>query len=535
MTGTAIAAAFSVATAVAVLTATWAWRGRRRIRTAGSLTAALTAIGLWTASDGLARLAASPAVEAVLHVVQYTAINAAMAALVCVAWSVAEPTWRPTRTTVTRFAAAPAVILALVATNPWHRAFLVPSGPDAASAWEFGPLFWVHAAYCYGLFLVGLGRLARAWWRASWVFRKPIGFSILATLLPVPLNVVALSLPADLRGVDGTPFFFLVTALLFAYVIARQARRRVVPLARSQIVEALEDAVLVLDHCGRLVDANPAADTLLRRLEPALPAGVLGLPAEAVLTDPRLRTLAAGEGQQTLEAAEGLHLDVRCRLQQDSRGAVLARVVTARDVSESVVADRRLREQLSTIQALQERLSEDAIRDALTGLHNRRHLMSVLETTLAERRPVALVILDVDHFKSVNDTHGHQTGDEVLCAVAQSLRAGTRDGDTVARYGGEEFVVLLDAADRDTALRRAEELRAGCSTRPVPVPLPCRSPESGSLPGATGHGISITVTLSAGVGVFPADGADARSLIAAADAALYAAKAGGRDRLVLAG
>ena len=159
-----------------------------------------------------------------------------------------------------------------------------------------------------------------------------------------------------------------------------------------------------------------------------------------------------------------------------------------------------------------ERLS---VTDQLTGLYNRRRLMETLDTE-AERSqrgagPFSVLMVDVDHFKKYNDTHGHQAGDEVLTRVAGVLREVTRQVDCAARYGGEEFLVLLPQTAIEGATEVAERLRTRVSATAV-------NEES--------------VTVSVGVAEFPKNGDTAQSVIAAADAALYRAKADGRDRVV---
>ncbi|MBI4184049.1 MAG: diguanylate cyclase [Proteobacteria bacterium] len=164
-----------------------------------------------------------------------------------------------------------------------------------------------------------------------------------------------------------------------------------------------------------------------------------------------------------------------------------------------------------------------ALRDPLTGLLNRRGF----EARLAEEvgrcrrygRPLSLAMLDLDHFKKVNDTYGHPVGDEVLAAVAARLTAGMRGNDIAARYGGEEFIVLLPETTAEAALTVAERLRRRLAETPV----------------ATAAGRALPVTVSIGVAAFPGVGEGAEALIAAADRALYAAKEAGRNRVVRAG
>lgn len=156
-----------------------------------------------------------------------------------------------------------------------------------------------------------------------------------------------------------------------------------------------------------------------------------------------------------------------------------------------------------------ERLANE---DGLTGLANHRVFEEVLAREAARSRrshePLGLIIFDIDHFKRVNDTYGHQAGNDVLRRVARVLAAGARDIDLVARYGGEEFTVILPNCSLDDAVGVAERMRSALSGDP-------------QLAG---------ITLSAGVASMPANAADEEALIAAADEAMYTSKRSGRDR-----
>jgi diguanylate cyclase (GGDEF)-like protein len=153
--------------------------------------------------------------------------------------------------------------------------------------------------------------------------------------------------------------------------------------------------------------------------------------------------------------------------------------------------------------------------DALTELPNRRAFDRALAR--ASRGPLALVALDIDHFKQVNDTLGHSAGDAALRHLARVLREGLRDGDVAARIGGEEFEVLLPGGDLRLGLEVAERLRAQVEARPFLV-----------------EGTELRLTLSCGVAAFPDPVASADNLVKMADAALYQAKREGRNRVVAA-
>jgi diguanylate cyclase (GGDEF)-like protein len=167
-------------------------------------------------------------------------------------------------------------------------------------------------------------------------------------------------------------------------------------------------------------------------------------------------------------------------------------------------------------------LRQLSIRDPLTGLFNRRYMEETLdlEISRAERKEhsIGVIMLDIDHFKTFNDRFGHAAGDELLQSLGQLIRANLRGGDVACRYGGEEFVLIMPEASEAAAARRAEDLRSMVHAMEV------RHLDTVLGP----------VSLSLGVGLFPDHGRTRDSLLAAADGALYKAKQGGRDRVVVA-
>jgi diguanylate cyclase (GGDEF)-like protein len=171
---------------------------------------------------------------------------------------------------------------------------------------------------------------------------------------------------------------------------------------------------------------------------------------------------------------------------------------------------------------LREVLRRQSTVDELTGLYNRRYFDETLRRELfrAERKRAALavVMIDLDHFKRMNDTYGHEAGDVVLRAVGACLRDSVRRSDVACRYGGEELVLVLPECDGAAAARCAESIRAAIAA------LTLRHDDE-LLPQATA---------SFGVAVWPAHGDDAPTLLAAADRALYTAKHAGRNRVCMA-
>jgi diguanylate cyclase (GGDEF)-like protein len=273
----------------------------------------------------------------------------------------------------------------------------------------------------------------------------------------------------------------------------------------------------------------------------SLLAGLMAAEREAFQIDPDIgRELLAGlepeDGQPLpqrrpssahLELVHALALPMRARIAGGNDIDFVGVISIARHGSEFTAPERDLFGYLAgqaTLSIenvdLHETVQQQAVTDELTGLFNVRQFQARLDGEIdrAERfaTPLSLVMLDIDKFKSVNDNHGHQQGDRVLVEVARVLRRLSRDVDLPARYGGEELAVVLPQTDLAGAEQQAERMRAAIEAMQIP-----RIDGGGLLP----------ITASFGVASFPGEGAGRVELIAAADAALYRAKRGGRNRV----
>jgi diguanylate cyclase (GGDEF)-like protein len=199
-------------------------------------------------------------------------------------------------------------------------------------------------------------------------------------------------------------------------------------------------------------------------------------------------------------------------------GRSVGRLILLRDISHRKEAEDRLQAAMVELEKHQQQLREESIRDMLTGLHNRRFLDELGPILLAEAKrsdsPLAAVMLDIDHFKRLNDTYGHQAGDTVLRASGAFLREQVRQSDAAFRMGGEEFLILLPHTEEPQAERWVEELRGGYMAL------------------AFAHdGLFLNATVSVGFAMYPADADGMPDLLHRADMALYRAKTGGRNRV----
>lgn len=432
----------------------------------------------------------------------------------------------------------PLLVWIIALSNPWHGLFYLASSgpiddsPGAPVRYQHGPLFYATAVYVYLLMAFCMGVVVRAAVLSQGLHRRHyLGF-VLVTGAPWTANVAYVVFGWTVFGVDPTPFCFAFTLVAFAWLILGVRLFDLLPVARHLLLEALIDPVLVVDPRGRVIEANPAALKLAGLQQgwqgrALVDWPVFGADLQRLLDQ---HDAEASEQMLTLTSA-ARYYEVRVRgIERTTRNGpvLLGRMLYIRDVTLRHLAELKLaealalsEERLSTISSLHEQLREQALCDPLTGLYNRRYLDEFFARELAraqrEKLPLALALIDLDHFKRLNDECGHLVGDDVLKAVAQHLLDNLRSTDAVFRIGGEEFLLILPGLNAQSAELRIEVLRAQLATSAQPTRV-------GALP----------VTLSAGIALWPEHGEHLDSLLHAADVALYAAKRSGRNRVELA-
>ena len=422
--------------------------------------------------------------------------------------------------------AIPVFNMILVATNESHgliwSGFL--PGPRGSNQiiYQHGPgFFWVMACV-YAYVLAGVLLLAKAALRPLALYRRQASTVLVGSLMPL-LGSSVYMLNLTPPGLNITPMSFMLSGLVFAASLFRFRMLDLIPIARDTLVESMSDSVLVLDVQNRIVDINPAAQRLIGKT-----TGCVGKPADAVLAEwPEIVRLCQNNEDSRTEILMDLalprYVDLRISPLRDRQGHLTGRLIVLRDVTQQHQAEvelrkanERLRNQLLAIEALQAKLREQVIRDGLTGLFNRRYFDETIAKELARadrgEYPVALLIMDIDYFKKINDTFGHKAGDRVLQAFGSLLRTQVRTGDIACRFGGEEFILVLPCIQLERAYQRAEQIRLAFQALRV---------ESGET--------EISATVSGGLAMFPEHGETDDQLLQVADQALYAAKAAGRN------
>jgi diguanylate cyclase (GGDEF)-like protein/PAS domain S-box-containing protein len=342
---------------------------------------------------------------------------------------------------------------------------------------------------------------------------------------------------------------FLVLALLLSRVLKAGGREALTAgrLRESEaryrmLAENSHDVIWTVDIPSRCYTyVSPS----ISEMTGFTPEELVGQPFDAGLTpdstarlareiDLRLRRIASGDRAASVVVSEfelvckdgsQISTEVVSSYLLDEDGVARTILGITRNINERKAAEHALKEsnrqlhaRIEEIGRLQVALQELAVRDSLTGLYNRRYLDETLDREVSRARregnPLSLVMLDIDYFKRVNDTYGHQVGDEVLRTLAATLSADIRAEDVPCRYGGEEFLILLPNMPLETAMMRAEAWRASVEKLSI------------------AHGnFQLAFTISLGVSAYPDHGKTPDELTRCADQALYQAKHEGRNRV----
>lgn len=339
------------------------------------------------------------------------------------------------------------------------------------------------------------------------------------TAIPVRLST------ASIRDSGGHTVGYVGT-----YLDLRETRQAEQALRESEsrlkvIMESVQTGIVIIDpDAHKIVDVNSIAASMIG----AAKEEIIGSVCHKFICPAEVGKCPIIDLHQTVDHSERVLLTVT-----GARRPVIKSVTTVLldgkqhllesfiDITERKRMEEQLKVSLAEKEVLVQSLNEFATHDGLTGLYNHRAFYALLEDELARaqrfnRRPVSLLLLDIDHFKRVNDTQGHLAGDAVLKGLGELLSRQARAIDRVCRYGGEEITVILPETDLETAANVAERMRAAVDAQLFEF----------------NGGVPLRITVSIGVASFPEHADNVQALVAAADAAMYIAKQSGRNRVI---
>ncbi len=420
----------------------------------------------------------------------------------------------------------PAVSMMMIASDRWFHLYYssvkLLDGNYGPLVIERGPWYGVAVFQAYALDLIATILLIWRFIQFRNIFRTQLVFLIVAALIPLFTNVgyqvVSIFLPSLFLPVDLTPISFTISISLISSGIFRTRLLDLVPIARDVVMEHIPEMVFVVDAHDRVLDVNTVAEKWLGKTRDQIigkdPIEIFGQWPELYnrfLTTEKTREEVKiyGDPPLTLEV-------VITPLYNNEK--INGRVVLAYDITKRKQLELDLKAKIIEIDSLRVQLQDQAIRDSLTGVFNRRFLAEALEREIAkanrEDMPISIVMMDVDHFKSFNDTYGHKCGDAVLRDLAGFLTKNSRHGDIVCRYGGEEFVILMPEASFQNAFDRAQSWQQAYASKTIEY-----------------EDKALKVTFSAGVASYPQHGPNGETILHAADHALYESKSNGRNRV----
>ena len=509
MSGTVIIVSIYIGISIALSIVGTLTLRRRDARGVWYLTLMCLSGAQWALMEGLLVLSHALEVRVLLSELKYVGLAMMVPMALLFVVCTYEPKIKITATRILLVMLPSVVTFLLVWTNRFHHLMwsgmgLEPWGAIIGIELDYGPGFWAFLVYNYALLVTMTVILIRRIVDGSRMIRCQTTGILVAVLLGWGANIVNITRIPPTDRFDPTPISFLVLAAVLALNFARHSFLDMLPATKGRVFENLADAVIMYDHAGRVVEINTAAERLFRtnRID------AIGKPFAKLFHDmveedgDHANTKSREVTIPNPHGGEPHVYDARLNKIRDIRGLSIGGAVVFHDITER--------------KRLERRLNHLALTDELTGTSNRRHFIELAQNEFARARrhvrSLVMFMLDLDHFKQINDDYGHEAGDLVLIEVVQGCEESLRAGEALGRIGGEEFAAILPDTDLQSAAIVAERIRNRIENIDV-----------------VHNGRSIAVTTSIGMAELSAADGNVQDLLNRADAALYQAKSAGRN------
>ncbi len=409
----------------------------------------------------------------------------------------------------------PVITIILHFTDEWHHlvyaaAYINTESAHPMLSFEKGPWYWVHIIFADLMFISASILLIKKMFDTAGVYRYQISIMLVGSFIPW-VTMIIYGTGIIPFNYDINPLGFSMGCLIFAWGIFQYRLFDLVPVAYKQVFRSMRDGVLILDLNHNLVDYNPAADFILNHIQ----TSDLGRPITEVLKEypDWIKQLVSDDIDQDEyellinHSSQKFYYNCTISPILDKNQKTAGKILVLNEITQQVEMVEKLRFQATT--------------DNLTCALNRKYFMEQCSLHLANSRKsgqsIALILMDIDDFKAVNDTYGHRAGDIALKKITEVCIKNLRPTDVLGRYGGDEFAVLLPDTTSDIGFQVAERLRKEVAGSPIIL-----------------EGDIIIVTVSFGVtAAESSSGIDIEQLLKQADDALYQAKNAGRNCVVV--
>ncbi len=497
----------------AVVAAALYWRIKRNEHVPGvhGLLLLMMSISLWALAQAGAVLLTTPAHQLLLQQIALIGIVLTPVAWMAFSVSYARRQMRTPPIVLNLLGVLPLATILLGFTNGFHHWVWSDIQPVTVEGFKtlslsYGPWMIIQAVYSFILMVAGSSVLAYilSVSQSDW---RPV-----VSIIAAPM-VATIAMLLHMTAAEYNPLldFRALGIALAAWILYRGVLSHGlldnIPVVRDRVVNQLSDPVAVINNKGAIVDANQAAVEMFNKPRSDL---LLSSIAQFVPRWPKEELASDGAALDEITISGQIYDVAFSSLDDHVRDSDV--VMVFRDVTVRREDERRLRR-------MQKELERLAHTDALTGLYNRRIFMHRLEEEVERVRrhgsALSVLLFDLDFFKRVNDTYGHDTGDVVLAAIARIATEVKRVSDVAARLGGEEFALLLPETDQQGAVQLAQRLRASIERHQYLSPA----------------GAPLHVTASIGVATAQRSAKDVEKLLSSADRYLYRAKNNGRNRV----
>jgi len=410
----------------------------------------------------------------------------------------------------------PAITFILVQTNEMHGLIWssysivqVNQTLQILRVSSYGSWFWVNAGYTYIIIITGAIVIGNQYFRSLAPYRQQSKWLILGSVTPLIFNFVYILHLIPTLKKDYSPLAFAFAGLAYAIGIFRHRLLDIMPIARDTILENIQEGLIVLDQERRMIDINPAARSFLFPFSNE----IIGVPLKESF--PETAHLFSKDKQQSQVIELSIQrdkakkqLEAKLSILKNKKGKEMGYLLILQDITER--------------HKLYQEIKHLARTDSLTNLNNRRHLFTLGEKEIIRanryKHPISLLIIDIDHFKEINDSYGHLSGDQILEQFSFTLQNSLRSIDIIGRYGGDEFAVVLPETHPNSAKSVANRIcqitknRVWCTT-------------AGEIIFTLSIGISGETEVK--------NNTNLNSLLDRADRALYLAKSRGRNQVAL--
>ena len=500
-------ASLVLAACISLVLLGYIWQ-RRATQGAVPLLAALAAVFLWSIGYIFEYTSSDLGIKLFSFNITYLGSTTIQVAVLLFALQYCGLSKLITRKRILLLAVIPAITILLQWTKEYHTLMynnisMNPDGPFLLVTKEYGHWFWIDWIYNYLLLGTSIFVLARRIFQRPHLYTRQIIYIVLMITIPMAANMLYITRVIPIPHADWTPATLSISTIFIALLVFNRQLFDVIPIARESLIETMNEGFIVTDCKGFVVDFNNSAQKIITGKDTL----VIGNQLPSSLTS-----------QLNLNYSTVIDTTVEVMThKKDEHCYYIVNVSPVYSKKHKHVGHLFIFHNITERKQTENLIKNLAYFDQLTTLPNRYlfHDRATMAIEHANRynKKVAIAMLDLDEFKDLNDSFGHEAGDKVLQEVAIRLMSAIRKMDTVSRFGGDEFIFLLTEITDDTIIANIVGRIANNMTRNFRY-----------------KGNSITIPFSIGIAIYPDNGSNLDELIRNADLAMYQAKQSGHNR-----